>query len=62
MTSSIIDRMVGHEGRVICGIAQNMDSIIIALLFYRVLGDRLHCVLVDNGLLRYEEFNFVVLY
>ncbi len=31
-----------------------MDSTVAATLVHKVLGDRLHCVFVDNGLLRYK--------
>jgi GMP synthase (glutamine-hydrolysing) len=43
------------EGHVICGLSGGVDSAVMALLLHRALGDRLHCILVDNGLLRKGE-------
>lgn len=61
----IIESMVGRESQVICALVECMDSIITATLYHRAIVERLHCVLVDNGLLRYEsnelmeEFNLL---
>jgi len=46
---------VGPEGRAICGLSGGVDSSVAALLVERAIGDRLHCVFVDNGLLRKNE-------
>lgn len=43
---------VGPEDHVICALSGGVDSTVAATLVHRVLGDRLHCVFVDNGLLR----------
>jgi GMP synthase (glutamine-hydrolysing) len=43
------------EGHVICGLSGGVDSAVMALLLHRALGERLHCLLVDNGLLRKGE-------
>ena len=45
---------VGPEEHVICALSGGVDSTVAATLVHRVLGDRLHCVFVDNGLLRYQ--------
>jgi GMP synthase (glutamine-hydrolysing) len=34
-----------------------VDSTVAALLIHRAIGDRLTCIFVDNGLLRYDEAN-----
>ena len=46
---------VGPTDHVICALSGGVDSTVAATLVHRVLGDRLHCVFVDNGLLRYKE-------
>ena len=43
------------EGRAVCGLSGGVDSSVAAALVHRALGDRLHCVLVDHGLLREGE-------
>ena len=47
------------ERRVICGLSGGVDSSVTAALLYRAIGDRLSCILVDNGLLRAEESAWV---
>jgi len=43
------------EDHVVCGLSGGVDSSVTALLVHRAVGDRLHCVFVDNGLLRQNE-------
>ena len=43
------------EDRVICGLSGGVDSSVTAVLLHRAAGDRLSCILVDNGLLRKGE-------
>ena len=40
---------------VICGLSGGVDSSVAAALLHEAIGDRLHCVFVDNGLLRQGE-------
>ena len=47
-------------GRAICGLSGGVDSSVAATLVARAIGDRLTCVLVDNGLMREGEADEVV--
>jgi len=51
-----IRQQVG-DGKVVCGLSGGVDSTVAALLMHRAIGDRLTCIFVDNGLLRYDEAN-----
>lgn len=46
---------VGPASRVICGLSGGVDSSVVAALVHRAIGERLHCIFVDNGLLRENE-------
>ncbi len=50
-----IREQVGGDGEVLLGLSGGVDSSVAALLLQRAIGDRLHCVFVDNGLLRKGE-------
>jgi GMP synthase (glutamine-hydrolysing) len=52
---AIIREQVGSDGTVICGLSGGVDSSVAAALVERAIGDRLHCIFVDNGLLRKNE-------
>ncbi len=43
------------HGTVICGLSGGVDSTVAAVLVQRAIGERLHCIFVDNGLLRQDE-------
>ncbi len=47
-------------GRAVCGLSGGVDSSVAAALVHRAVGDRLHCILVDHGLLREGEREEVV--
>jgi GMP synthase (glutamine-hydrolysing) len=49
-----IRRQVG-DGKVVCGLSGGVDSTVAAMLIHRAIGDRLTCIFVDNGLLRFDE-------
>jgi GMP synthase (glutamine-hydrolysing) len=44
-------------GKVVCGLSGGVDSTVAAMLIHRAIGDRLTCIFVDNGLLRFDEAN-----
>jgi GMP synthase (glutamine-hydrolysing) len=43
------------DGQVVCGLSGGVDSSVVAALVHRAVGDRLHCIFVDNGVLRLNE-------
>lgn len=48
-------RTVVGDGQVICGLSGGVDSSIVAALIHKAIGKQLHCIFVDNGLLRMGE-------
>ena len=52
---------VGSQDHVLCALSGGVDSSVVATLLTKTLGaDRVHCVFVNNGLLRYQEFETVM--
>lgn len=47
---------VGSDGDVICALSGGVDSTVAATLVSNAIGQRLHCIFVDTGLLRKDEF------
>ena len=43
------------DNSVVLGLSGGVDSSVAALLLHKALGKRLHCIFVNNGLLRYKE-------
>jgi GMP synthase (glutamine-hydrolysing) len=39
----------------VLGLSGGVVSSVVAVLLHKAIGDRLHCIFVDNGLLRYGE-------
>lgn len=49
-----IRERVGKDG-VVLGLSGGVDSSVAAVLIHRAIGKQLHCIFVDNGLLRLNE-------
>jgi len=50
------------DANVVCGLSGGIDSTVVAVLLHKAIGKQLHCIFVDNGLLRAEEGEEVVQY
>ncbi|MFY9344820.1 MAG: glutamine-hydrolyzing GMP synthase [Planctomycetota bacterium] len=50
-----VKKLVGEHGEVVMGLSGGVDSSVAAVLIHRAIGSRLHCVFVDNGVLRAGE-------
>ena len=48
------------EDKVVLGLSGGVDSSVAAVLIDRAIGSQLHCIFVDNGLLRKNEFEEVL--
>ena len=53
-TCDAVRAQVGKE-RVLLGLSGGVDSAVAAALLHQAIGDQLHCIFVDNGLLRKGE-------
>jgi len=49
-----IRKTVGNDG-VICALSGGVDSTVLAILLYKAIGNQLHCIHVDTGLMRKNE-------
>jgi GMP synthase (glutamine-hydrolysing) len=48
------------DTRVLCALSGGVDSSVLALLVHRAIGDRLHCMHINNGLMRKGESEQIV--
>ena len=48
------------DEKVVLGLSGGVDSTVAAVLLHKAIGKNLHCIFVDNGLLRKNEFNHVL--
>lgn len=58
-TVAALREQVGKE-KVVLGLSGGVDSTVAAVLLNRAIGDQLHCIFVNNGLLRKGEFQSVL--
>ena len=63
---SFIESAIGElrkkigEDKVILGLSGGVDSSVAAILLHKAIGKNLHCIFVNNGLLRKNEFQDVL--
>ncbi|WP_243364184.1 glutamine-hydrolyzing GMP synthase [Fundidesulfovibrio terrae] len=50
------------DDHVVCALSGGVDSTVVAVLLHKAIGKRLHCIFVDNGVLRLHEGEEVVNY
>lgn len=50
---------IGND-KVILGLSGGVDSSVAAVLLHKAIGENLHCIFVDNGLLRKDEYESVL--
>ncbi|MCK5338727.1 MAG: glutamine-hydrolyzing GMP synthase, partial [Bacteroidales bacterium] len=58
-TIANIKETIGDD-KVVLGLSGGVDSSVAAMLLHRAIGPNLHCIFVDNGLLRKNEFEKVL--
>ena len=58
-TTQNLIQLLGND-KVILGLSGGVDSSVAAVLLHRAIGSNLHCIFVDNGLLRKNEFKSVL--
>lgn len=59
MTLEKLRNQIGDE-KVILGLSGGVDSTVAAILLHKAIGNQLHCIFVNNGLLRKNEFESVL--
>lgn len=58
-TVSELKQKLGND-KVVLGLSGGVDSSVAAVLLHKAIGLNLHCIFVDNGLLRKDEFENVL--
>lgn len=58
-TVAELKKKLGND-KVILGLSGGVDSSVAAVLLHKAIGSNLHCIFVDNGLLRKNEFASVL--
>ena len=58
-TVNSLEQRLGND-KVILGLSGGVDSTVAAVLLHKAIGEKLHCIFVDNGLLRKDEFTSVL--
>lgn len=58
-TVRLLKEKIGND-KVILGLSGGVDSTVAAMLLHRAIGTNLHCIFVNNGLLRKNEFQEVL--
>ena len=59
MTITALQNQIGKD-RVVLGLSGGVDSTVAAMLLHKAIGPQLHCIFVNNGLLRKNEFTDVL--
>jgi len=59
MTVADLKEKIGDD-KVILGLSGGVDSTVAATLLHKAIGKNLHCIFVNNGLLRKNEFDSVL--
>jgi GMP synthase (glutamine-hydrolysing) len=54
-----IKEKIGYD-KVILGLSGGVDSTVASVLLHKAIGNNLHCIFVNNGLLRKNEFSDVL--
>ena len=58
-TVNDLKNKLGND-KVVLGLSGGVDSSVAAMLLHKAIGKKLHCIFVDNGLLRKGEFDQVL--